>query len=162
MKRFDNPERRADIQTAYANRMKRSRLTLDVLKLWEQRYRSLDASIPESGSDLRRALHAYSFSVLNTINDNKSATFCPIVMDSPKQRDPGTANWLRILNCIQDDQPAESHLILSFVDDAGVSFGGEIIGLREKRSMLTKDQFSEVEAELLSLIERSDAAASSE
>jgi hypothetical protein len=157
MKQYDNRERRADIQRAYVNRMKRSLLTLDVLNMSERRYRSLDASIPESGSDLPRALLAYYFSVLNTLNDNESATFCPIVIDSPKQQDPDPENWLRILNFIRDNQPAESQLILSLVDDAGVSFGGDIIDLSEKRSVLTNMEFESVAAELMPLIELSEA-----
>jgi hypothetical protein len=153
MKLYDNRERRSDIQRAYISRMKRSLLTLDVLNLSERRYRSFDASIPESGSDLPRALLAYYFSVLNTMSDNKSATFCPIVIDSPKQQDPDPQNWLRILNFIRDNQPAESQLILSLVDDAGVDFGGDVIDLSEKRSVLTEQEFDVVSSELMPLIE---------
>ena len=158
MKQYDDRERCADIRNAYRNRMASSLRHLDVLNLSPPHYRSLDAQIPESGSDLPRALLAYYFSVLNTINNNSSATVCPIVIDSPRQQDTDAGNWLRILNFIRDNRPAESQLILSLVDDAGVDFGGDIIDLAGKRSVLTKDEFDAVATELMPLIARSEAA----
>ena len=156
MQRYENKERRASIQESYANRMRRALTALDVVNLSQQQYASLDAPIPESGSDLPRALLAYYFSVLNTIREYGSAAFCPIVIDSPKQQDPDPDNWPRILNFIRDNQPSDSQLVLSLVDDGNVDFGGEVIDLNEKRSVLTGEQFDAVAAELMPLIEASE------
>jgi hypothetical protein len=157
MKLYDNKERRATIRTQYLGRMKRFLTALEVVNLSEDRYKSFDANIPESGSDLPRALLAYYYSILHAINENDSATVCPIVIDSPRQQDQDQVNWLRILNFMRDNQPTDTQLILSLVEDSGVNFGGTVIELDEKLSVLTKEQYDSVAGELLPLIQASNA-----
>jgi hypothetical protein len=98
---------------------------------------------------------AYYYSVLHTINENDSATFCPIVIDSPRQQDQDQENWIRILTFIRDRQPEDSQLVLSMVDDAGIGFGGSTIELTEKNSVLSASEFRSVSDELMPLIELS-------
>lgn len=157
MKLYDNKERRATIRTAYLGRMKRFLSALEVANLAENQYKNFDSSIPESGSDLPRALLAYYYAVLHAIGENKSATFCPIVIDSPRQQDQDEDNWNRILSFIRDNQPKDAQLILSLVDDSGITFGGKLIELTEKLSVLSQEEFSDVSAEMLPIINAANA-----
>ena len=157
MKLYDNKERRAEIRTRYLGRMKRFLTALEVVNLTEARYRSFDGNIPESGSDLPRALLAYYYSILHAINENDSATVCPIVIDSPRQQDQDQENWRRILTFMRDNQPKDTQLILSLVDDMGFEFGGKVIEFNEKFSVLTAEEFPSVSEEVLPLIELSNA-----
>lgn len=148
MNSFDNKARRKDVIGFYRREMKRFVSSLDVMTLPEMRWRSITCSIQESGSDLPRALLAYYYAILRTINAYSTSTYCPIIMDSPRQQDLDEGNWEQMLEFIRDNQPEDSQLIISLVDDAGVALGGKEVILENKWSLLQGDQFEEIDAEL--------------
>jgi hypothetical protein len=109
----------------------------------------------ETGSDTPRALLAYYFSILHLISEYSSSVFCPVVIDSPNQQDQDIDNLKKMLTFIRDKRPADSQLILGLVDDCGIDFGGDVIELTDKYSLLRKDGYEEVAMEVRELVEKS-------
>jgi hypothetical protein len=157
MEMYEDQERRFRIRTQYVNRMRRFVQDLGVINLPEKQYNRLDCSIRETGSGVPRGLLAYYYAVLQTINENESATFCPIVLDSPRQQDQDDENWLRMLRLLTDEQPKGSQLILSLRGNKGVNFPGTVLDFDDKYKLLNRDGFDDVFQEVMSLIELSVA-----
>ena len=140
--------RKADIEDHFTSLMNRFLWALDVVPARENARRRVHTAVSESGSILPRALLAYYYSFLHTIAEYGTSTFCPVVIDSPKQQDQDDLNWPRMLDFMQSHQPAGSQVILALVDDAGANMGGETICLTEKYRLLQNDQFESVSEEL--------------
>ncbi|HBO44363.1 MAG TPA: hypothetical protein DD670_10610 [Planctomycetaceae bacterium] len=155
MARFTDRQHSKRITESYRSRMRSYLATLAVVGLSEQDYTKLDCTIKESGSDLPRALLAYYYSILQTIQENSSSTFCPIVIDSPKQQDQDDQNWRRILAFIRDNRPTDSQLILGLVDDLGEDLGGDVVELSDTYHALQKSEFDPVMEEMRPLLDAS-------
>lgn len=152
MTQFDNKPRRKEVKTKYLALMQSFLIKLNVMQIPENNYKKMNCTIKETGSDLPRALLAYYFALLHLINEFSSSTYCPIVLDSPKQQDQDDDNWEKMLNFIKTERPANSQLILGLVDDLDVDFQGDVINLNNKYSLLLKEDFESVYSELESLI----------
>lgn len=148
MSQYDNKEGRRQIKAMYLDRIKKYMVELSVLKLQEKTFSRLDCVIKETGSDLPRALLAYYFAMLEVISRNSTSTFCPIILDSPKQQDIDEKNWRNMLEFITKYQPSNSQIILSLVDDLGVELGGKYIVLDQKYSLLSEEEFEEVSEQM--------------
>jgi predicted nucleic acid-binding Zn-ribbon protein len=151
MKRLEDPKRKQRIVAFYRDRMGQYLHKLRVKNLAEKVYQRIDASIPESGSDLPRALLAYSFALLHTIREFGSSTYCPLVIDSPNQQDQDAENHPRVLEFIRDERPLDTQLILGLVDDCAIDFGGKVIVMDEKHYALRQDEYRSVSEEIASL-----------
>lgn len=153
MKQYDNRERKKEITSVYFEAIKEFMIELSVLKLKENTFKRIDCNIKETGSDLPRALLAYYFSILNVISRYSTSTLCPIILDSPKQQDLDDKNWKKMLFFISKNQPNNSQIIISLVDDMNVSMGGDSIELDTKYSLLTSDEFEKISDEISPYIE---------
>ena len=58
---------------------------LGVSELSVDDVKGVHSKVKESGSDLPRVLLAFYFAILRTIEKYSTSTFCPIILDSPKQ-----------------------------------------------------------------------------
>lgn len=155
MKQYKNRKREAEIKEYYRGHMKNFLQQLEVTALKEEDYKQIDSKIKESGSDLPRALLAYYFAILKTIEKYSSTTFCPIILDSPKQQDQDDKNWKTMLEFIRDHKPLNSQLIIGLVDDSGIDLGGEVVTLNNKRQLLQKNSYDQVAKRLRPFIDAS-------
>jgi len=144
MKEYTSRKRMREIKDYYFGRMSLYLQMLHVKELAEDSYKEVHCVIKETGSDLPRALLAFYFAVLRTIEKYSTTTLCPIVIDSPKQQDQDQDNWRRILEFIRDNRPPESQLILGLVDDLGIDLGGDVIELTEERQLLDRSEYDDV------------------
>ena len=118
-------------------------------------FERMDSSIKEQGSNLPRALLAYYFSFLHIMNKYSTSTFCPIVIDSPNQQEQDKENLKAIMNFISTNQPDNSQLILSLVEDIETTFDKDTLYLEnEKYSLLKADFYDEVNNEISPIIEK--------
>lgn len=143
MKDATDTRRSRKIKDFYRERMGVFLDELSVRSTESQRYDRIDCTINESGSDGPRALLAYQFAILHTINEFSSSTFCPIVIDSPNQQDQDEVNWARIRNFIKDRTPEMGQLILGLVDDGETQFGGNVYEFDKKYHVLRDEQFED-------------------
>jgi len=116
--------------------------------------RSFASKINQTGSDLPRAVLAYSFAVLQMIAACAQSVFAPVVIDSPNQQDQDHANLKTMLEFINRNQCPDSQLILALVDPQGVDFGGKEIELTESRGVLDKGLYDSVGREIEDLLVR--------
>ena len=135
---FDNKEHRQAITGRFRSYMRQFLFTLEVHTLSLERL-FVYSQIMETGSDTPRALLAYYFSILHLISEYSSSGFCPVVIDSPNQQDQDIDNLKKMLTFIRDKRPSNSRLFLGLVDDCGIEFGGDVIELSDKYSLLVKD-----------------------
>jgi chaperonin cofactor prefoldin len=144
MKALDDKTHRKSIEAEYVATVRRYLARLQIYNVPETKYAALESTIQESGSSLPRAILGQLYAVLSVINRHSTATYCPIVIDSPRQQDQDPANWKRILEFIREFQPSESQLILGLVEDEGVDFGGEVIDLTEKFRLLQASEYNKL------------------
>jgi hypothetical protein len=155
MQAYTKQSRQKDIKEFYRERMSLFLQLLDVKDIPPHSYSRIDSRITESGSDVPRALLAYYFSILKTIEKWSTATFCPIVIDSPKQQDQDETNWRRMLEFIRDNRADESQVIVALVDDLGIDLGGEVIELAYDRKLLQESEYQTVAAAMRPYIDAS-------
>jgi hypothetical protein len=98
-------------------------------------------------------LLAYYFAYLSLVAERTTSTFCPIVVDSPRQQDIDPENWRRMLQFIESRRPSQSQMILSLVDTGGVKLSGKIFELTEKKSAMQREQYEDVAQELTPLVD---------
>lgn len=148
MSTFDSKKRRHEIVAFYLDRMREYLPALNVSGLSEKSFKKLDSRIKESGSDFPRALLAYYFSILHTIFKYSTSTFCPVVIDSPRQQDQDDSNWQAILEFIRDNRPPNTQTILALVDSGQVDLPGSRIVFSEKHHVLQKSEYARVSREV--------------
>ncbi|WP_400245577.1 hypothetical protein AB3U99_03740 [Niallia sp. JL1B1071] len=156
IKFYDDKERQKEIKTLYTNTMTDLLLKLDVLTMSQKSYKAIDSVIKETGSGLPRALLAYYYSFLKVVFKYSTATFCPIVIDSPNQQDQSPENLRKMINVILEKQPRNSQIILGVREmDTEVDFEGKIIELKTQYSLLQEDEYESVSMEINQLLEES-------
>lgn len=155
MKRFTNRKRVREIKDFYQKRMTDYLQKLDVTGLEENSYKEVDCIIKESGSDKPRALLAFYFAIMKTIEKYSTTTFCPIVIDSARQQEQDAENWRKMLEFMRDTKPVESQMIVGLVDDLGIDIGGDIIELTAERQLLQADQYEKVAVRMRPFIDAS-------
>ncbi len=148
MKLYDDPEHRKNILAGYSEILRKNTFKLDVHSLSDGVFKSINASIEESGSDLPRAVLAYFFTALSVIQENGNATYFPIVIDAPNQQEQDLVNLKKMLGFILDNRPEGRQLVLGLVDDAGVDFGGKVITFDRKYSVLSEESYKNVSDEM--------------
>ncbi len=95
----------------------------------------------ESGSAKPRALLAYYFTFFQLMRKYGSATYCPLVIDSPNQQAQDAKHIPEILKFIKENQPQESQLILWLEDLFQIDFNCSIVELKDKRSILQESEY---------------------
>lgn len=153
LKVFDDKDRKAAIEKKFSESMRLFLFELDVHG-GDKNYSRMDAKISETGSCLPRAYLAYYFSFLHVMREYASAAFSPIILDSPNQQAQDTTNLSKMMKFIRDRRPSNTQLILGTEDLCDVNFGGKIIELKEKQSLLQKSEYDEVYSEVIPLLEK--------
>lgn len=98
----------------------------------------------ESGSAKPRALLAYYFAFFQLMRKYGSATYCPLIVDSPNQQAQDSQHIPEILKFIKTNQPNDSQLILWLEEFYDIDFECSVIKLETKRSLLNEWEFTEV------------------
>lgn len=151
----DGQGKKTNIMNYYREKLKFNldSLNINVDKTSPGIFERMDSKIKEQGSNLPRALLGYYFAILQVMNKYSTSTFCPIVIDSPNQQEQDEFNLKAIMDFILNNQPKESQLILSLVDDSNTDFGGKIIELpNDKYSLLKDEYYDEVYAEIMPVL----------
>jgi predicted nucleic acid-binding Zn-ribbon protein len=154
MKSASSKKRSKEIKEYYMGRMTAFLQQLQVKELSEASYKEVHSKIKENGSDLPRALLAFYFAIIKTIEKYSTTTRCPLVIDSPKQQDQDPENWKRMLEFMRDQRPPESQMIVGLVDDMGISLGGDVIELKDERQLLQSSQYNDVAEEMRMYIDK--------
>jgi hypothetical protein len=127
---------------------------LDVTELDEESYKEVDCTIKESGSDKPRALLAFYFAILKTIEQfSTTTTFCPIVIDSARQQEQDGVHWRKMLEFMRDTRPDDAQMIVGLVDDLDIPLGGPVVTLTAERQLLQHDHYDAVVARLRPFID---------
>src|SRR5690625_1038367 len=156
LKLYENRKRENKIKNTYKKYMGLYLDKLDVNTIPQRSYASVYANIKESGSGLPRALLAYYYSFLKTIETYSTSVFFPIIIDSPNQQDQDQENLLKMINLILEEQPENSQLILGTVTlPKDVEIEGEIIELTDKYSLLQESEYDSVLQEVNTILELS-------
>lgn len=155
MREYEGRERRQRIEARYRDDMGRLLERLGITNLPPASYQRPAGLIRETGSALSRAILAFFLASARTIDSFSTCAMCPLVVDSPRQQDQDDANWIRVRECLRDDRPENSQLILATSDDGDTAYGGDVIELRRQGQLLETDQFHEVADELRPLIDAS-------
>jgi predicted nucleic acid-binding Zn-ribbon protein len=155
MKQFTSKKHVQEIKEYYRDRMSVYLEKLDVTELDEESCKEVDCTIKESGSDKPRALLAFYFAILKTIEKYSTTTFCPIVIDSARQQEQDSDNWRKMLEFMRDTRPSDSQMIVGLVDDFDVSLGGDVLELVDERQLLQADQYEAVAKRLRPFIDAS-------
>lgn len=153
----DGEAKKQTIMNLYRSKLKSNlkNLNINTEKISKGIFERMDSKIKEQGSNLPRALLAYYFSFFHIMNKYSTSTFCPIVIDSPNQQEQDKDNLKAIMNFISTNQPDNSQLILSLVEDIETTFDKDTLYLEnEKYSLLKTDFYNEVNDEISPIIEK--------
>ncbi len=153
----DGEVKKQTIMNLYRSKLKSNlkNLNINTEKISKGIFERMDSPIKEQGSSLPRALLAYYFSFLHIMNKYSTSTFCPIVIDSPNQQEQDKDNLKAIMNFISTNQPDNSQLILSLVEDIETTFDKDTLYLEnEKYSLLKADFYDEVNNEISPIIDK--------
>jgi hypothetical protein len=154
MKQWTDRKRVTEIKEFYRQRMDNYLMKLDVTELNEESYKEVDCNIKESGSDKPRALLAFYFAILKTIEKySTTTTFCPIVIDSARQQEQDSVHWRKMLEFMRDTRPKQSQMIVGLVDDFDISLGGPVLTLTEERQLLQEEEYESVAARIRPFID---------
>jgi hypothetical protein len=145
-------ERRDTILESYQSLMLRYASDLNVQTLSDRVYAHPDVNVPETGSDLPRALMAYYYAVLHVMRQWSPSAYCPIVIDSPNQQGQDQENLVALLEFIRDRQPRGSQLILGVEDLRGVEFAGKLVELKAPLQLLQPGEYDRVAKEVFPLL----------
>lgn len=155
MRKLTKKARTAEIKTYYQDRMSVHLSFLNVTELGEDSYKHVHSKIKENGSDGPRALLAFYFAILKTIEKYSTTTKCPILIDSPNQQDQDEANRKAIMNFIKAQRPDDAQMIVGLVNDEGIELGGDVIELTDERQLLQADEYDDVAEFLRPYIDKS-------
>ncbi|MFJ5717303.1 hypothetical protein [Neobacillus sp. NPDC093127] len=155
LKTIEDKKRQQEIKNQYFHQMKSNLLMLEVHTIEESSYKAIASTIKETGSGLPRALLAYYYSILHTIQKYSTSIFCPIIIDSPNQQDQDEENLKKLMDFIFNEQPKDSQLILGLVELGDYEFEGEVIELTEKYHLLQETPYDELASEIRTLLDKS-------
>ncbi len=98
----------------------------------------------ESWSAKPRALLAYYFTFFALMKKYGTSVYCPLIVDSPNQQAQDPDHIGTIYKFIKERQPMGTQLILGLEEFYNIEFGGEIISLNEKGSLLSTHEYNDV------------------
>lgn len=153
LKTYEDKIRQEDIKKLYLQNMNTYLDKLEIYSMAQETYKAITSRIRENGSGLPRALLAYYYSILNVMKTYSTATYCPIIIDSPNQQDQSHENLAKMMKMIFEEKPKDSQLILGLVELGDYQFEGEIINLDEKHSFLKKSEYDLLSKEVRALLD---------
>lgn len=143
MRIHSSAKRKAEILVFYAKKLRDFAWELGV-EFSEAARRSVAPKINETGSYGPRAILAYHYALLHTIREFTTSCLCPIILDTPLQQDQDEKNAAAIIAFALKHRPRDMQLILGTVSLHDVAYEGHRINPTIKESLLTKDEFDEV------------------
>ncbi|RRB06302.1 AAA family ATPase [Larkinella rosea] len=155
LKALEGKDRKEEIVYYYRSTLSKFLRQLDVHSIGEESYKTLNNVIEnaETGSSRPRALIAYYFTFFYVMAKYSTSTFCPIIIDSPNQQDQDVEHIDEILKFISKMQPDNSQMILGVAELYDMDFNGKIIELKEKYSLLQKDEYEDINKEMSPYLE---------
>ena len=152
--KLTDKERRKKIEQYYLERMVENLRKLSVNNLPISHVERIDCSILDTGSDQPRAVLAYFFAYLRTVEKFGSSCFCPVVVDSPNQQDQDHINLSEIFDLIFSDNLASAQVVLGTVVLPQTEIDGLVIELKNKYHLLQTSEFEKVSSTLQGYLDR--------
>jgi predicted nucleic acid-binding Zn-ribbon protein len=103
----------------------------------------IPTTVKDTGSEQPRAVLAYNFAIISTLEKFASTPSFPIVIDSPLQQDQDPTNAQRILQFISDRDNKSSQIFVGSVSTHNVKFSGVEITLTQKYSLLQSEFYDD-------------------
>jgi len=150
IKFYDSDERKEHI-TEYFRRMMRQNLNnLDLNEIQPPQYKNLDASLDETGSSQPRAILAYFYAILSTIQKFSDSLFAPIIIDSPNQNAQDGKHLKEMIHFIINSKIPDSQIIFATetLMDVVLPDDMEVIEFTDKGNLLSEDQYESVGLEI--------------
>lgn len=135
----------------YSNKLNKFALELGV-DFGQAAKKSVSPKINETGSYGPRAMLAYHFALLHTIQEFTTSCLCPVVIDTPLQQDQDEKNASSIISFALKNRPHDMQLILGTVSLHGAKYSGHSIQTISKYSLLKEEEFTEVNNHIQPLI----------
>ena len=108
----------------------------------------------ETGSRAPRAILAYHYALLKTIEDKSTNPMLPVVIDSPKQQDPDPKTAKKILDLCIDGLSNNNQLIIGSAAFLSTTDELKILTMTEKYGLLKKDLYDEVYQQIMPLYQQ--------
>lgn len=150
IKKFNNLKRTKEINEFFLLMLNKaqSKLQLPVSsKATVIGYKKLTTG--KTGSRSPRAIFAYHYALLMTINKFSSLPILPIVIDSPKQQDLDDEYTEKVIQFCLDDLAAVSQVIIGAVKPERNMVGYHSINLNKKFSLLNDDEYQHIYDEIV-------------
>lgn len=147
-KAIENKDKKNAIELFYLTAMETNLSSLEVSSLKTSAYKGVVSKVNDTGSSLPRALIAYYFALFETIQKYSTSVFCPLVIDSPNQQAQDIEHIDLIYEFIKGNQPENTQMIIGLEDLYGIEFDCPIIEVKDKLSLLNKDDYEEVQENL--------------
>jgi len=115
-------------------------------------YSSISKS--ETGSRAPRAILAYHYALLKTIEDRSPNSMLPVVIDSPKQQDPDPRTTKKLFDLCVDGLSTNSQLIIGSVSFERDTSQFKTLTMTTKYSLLKPDLYNEAYHEIMPLYQQ--------
>lgn len=144
LKAITDRDRQAEVYKYFNEAMSSNLEYLQVTTLHEKDYKNISTSISETGSDLPRAVLAFTYAFLSVVKQFGNSTFMPIVIDSVNQQEQDSKNLRRMIDFIVEKRPEGAQLIVGSVDFLGREELGEVEQFVKPYSALEHGSYSEL------------------
>ncbi|TDM53451.1 ATP-binding protein [Aliivibrio fischeri] len=108
----------------------------------------------ETGSRAPRAILAYHYALLKTIEDKSTNPMLPVVIDSPKQQDPDPHTAKKLFDLCIDGLSTNSQLIIGSVSFEKATDEFKTLTMIEKYSLLKTNLYDEVYQQIMPLYQQ--------
>ncbi|MGA9605999.1 MAG: ATP-binding protein [Rouxiella badensis] len=150
IKKFNNIKRTKEINSYFLEMLNKAQIKLRLPVSEKGRvvmYKALTTG--KTGSRSPRAIFAYHYALLMTINSYSSLPLLPIVIDSPKQQDLDDELTEKLIQFCLDDLAEISQVIIGAVKPERNMIGYHSINLNKKFSLLNEDDFEKTYNEIV-------------
>lgn len=108
----------------------------------------------ETGSRAPRAILAYHYALLKTIEDKSTSPMLPVVIDSPKQQDPDPHTTEKLFDLCIDGLSTNSQLIIGSVSFERETSQFKTLTMTQKYSLLKPELYNQVYQEIMPLYQQ--------
>lgn len=108
----------------------------------------------ETGSRAPRAILAYHYALLKTIENKSTSPMLPVVIDSPKQQDPDPLTTKKLFDLCIDGLSTNSQLIIGSVSLERETNQFKTLTMTEKYSLLKPELYNQVYQEIMPLYQK--------
>ncbi|EJR0679350.1 AAA family ATPase [Vibrio parahaemolyticus] len=108
----------------------------------------------ETGSRAPRAILAYHYALLKTIEDKSTNPMLPVVIDSPKQQDPDPRTTKKLFDLCIDGLSTNCQLIIGSVSLERETNQFKTLTMTDKYSLLKPELYNQVYQEIMPLYQK--------